>query len=103
MHSSNETPAQSGAPLKALFWPWVRIFVRRIRLSLLQTKTLAQASPLEVICFQSVRKLRLKPSCFEGAKEFLSYANINDATMFPDIQGLANYLRSLLYLGRLTI
>jgi hypothetical protein len=58
--------------------------------------------PVERVCPQTVRKLRLKPGCLEGANEFLSYANINDSTMFPDIQGLANYLRSLLYLGKLT-
>lgn len=60
-------------------------------------------SPVEVLCPKSVKKLRIRPSCINGAKEFLSYANINDSTMFPDIQGLANYLRSLFYLGRLAI
>jgi hypothetical protein len=60
------------------------------------------ASPIDILCPKCIKKLRLKPSCISGAREFLSYANINDATMFPDIQGLANYLRSLFYLGRLT-
>jgi hypothetical protein len=59
--------------------------------------------PVERLCPKSVKKLRLTPACISGAEEFLSYANINDATMFPDIQGLANYLRSLFYLGRLAI
>ena len=56
-----------------------------------------------MLCPTFIRKLRIKPACIAGAKEFLSYANINDATMFPDIQGLANYLRSLFYLGRLAV
>jgi hypothetical protein len=62
-----------------------------------------EPEPLEQLCPACIRKLRITPKCAEGAREFLSYANINDATMFPDIQGLANYLRSLLYLGRLTL
>lgn len=59
--------------------------------------------PVEKLCPAVVQKIRLRPSSIQGAKEFLSYANITDATMFPDIQGLANYLRSLFYLGRLAV
>jgi hypothetical protein len=44
--------------------------------------------PLEEAHPDAIRKIVLRPSCVAGAREFLAYANLNDATVFPDMEGL---------------
>ena len=53
--------------------------------------------PLEIARPDAVRKLTLHQSCAAEAKEFLHHANLNEATVFPDMEGLARYVRSQMY------
>ena len=53
--------------------------------------------PLEESCPEAVCKITLRPACVEGAREFLSHANLNDSTVFPDMEGLVRYVRSQMY------
>jgi hypothetical protein len=53
--------------------------------------------PLENARPDAVRKVVLSPSCAEGAREFLSYSNLNDATVFPDMEGLVRYVRTQMF------
>jgi len=53
--------------------------------------------PLEDTRPDALRKIVLRPSCTAGAKEFLSYSNLNDATVFPDMEGLVRYVRTQMF------
>ena len=50
--------------------------------------------PLENARPDAIRKIILHPSCAAGAREFLAYSNLNDATVFPDMEGLVRYVRT---------
>jgi len=53
--------------------------------------------PLEQVRPDVIRKIVLHPSCVAGAREFLAHANLNDATVFPDMEGLVRYVRTQMY------
>jgi hypothetical protein len=53
--------------------------------------------PLEDVRPDSIRKIILHPSCAAGAREFLDHANLNDSTVFPDMEGLVRYVRTQMY------
>lgn len=53
--------------------------------------------PLETQGGNHVVKLQVSRECIPNAQEFLDYANINEVTMFPDIQGLTGYLRTFFF------
>jgi hypothetical protein len=53
--------------------------------------------PLETVRPDAIRKIVLQPSCVIGAQEFLTYSNLNDATVFPDMEGLVRYVRTQMF------
>jgi hypothetical protein len=50
-------------------------------------------SPIESLCPKAVKRIVLKPKAIEGAHEFLEIANINARTVFPDMFGIADYVK----------
>lgn len=56
------------------------------------------ASPLEEQCPACVRKVVITKAAMAGAWEFLGYANINEFSVFPDIVGLAPYIKNIVKL-----
>jgi hypothetical protein len=55
-------------------------------------------SPLEEQCPTCVRKIVITKTAMNGAWEFLGYANINEFSVFPDIVGLAPYIKHIVKL-----
>jgi len=53
------------------------------------------ASPVERMCPKAIKRILLKRGAIDGAHEFLEIANINARSVFPDIFGVANYVRKL--------
>lgn len=53
--------------------------------------------PLEIARPDAIRKIVLRASCAAGAQEFLAYSNLNDATVFPDMEGLVRYVRTQMF------
>ena len=45
----------------------------------------------------AIQRIVLTSTCLDGAREFLDHANINEVTVFPDIQGLVAYVRSQMF------
>ncbi|MDR0884282.1 MAG: FRG domain-containing protein [Oscillospiraceae bacterium] len=56
----------------------------------------ADTSPIDKLCPDAVYKLVIGSTAVPEIKEFLTDANINEATVFPDIFGLASLLRAKL-------
>ncbi len=52
-------------------------------------------SPIEDLCPNAVRKIRLADSAIQEAHEFLDVANINARTVFPDLYGVADYVKKI--------
>ena len=42
-----------------------------------------------------MKRVVLRQGAIDGAHEFLEVANINPRTVFPDMQGVANYVRQI--------
>ncbi|MGA2919230.1 FRG domain-containing protein [Methanoregula sp.] len=49
--------------------------------------------PIEKICPDCVRKFEIPKDAVLGAKKFLEYANVNDFSLFPDLDGLCRYMK----------
>jgi hypothetical protein len=52
-------------------------------------------SPIERMCPKAVKRIVLKQGAVNGALEFLEVANINARSMFPDMFGVASYVRTI--------
>jgi hypothetical protein len=50
--------------------------------------------PLDDQCEDCVKKVILPRSARSGAREFLTHANLNQFSMFPDMVGLAPFIRT---------
>lgn len=55
-------------------------------------------TPLDEQSGHALCKIVLSPSCTPAAREFLEHSNINEVTVFPDVQGLVAYVRSQMFL-----
>jgi len=53
-------------------------------------------TPIEHLCPNAVKKIYLSRDAIDDANEFLEIANINEYTVFPDMSGVADYIRRLL-------
>lgn len=51
------------------------------------------AAPLEEICKEAIRPVDIPAAARAGAEEFLELAGVNEATVFPDIAGFAQFIR----------
>jgi hypothetical protein len=47
------------------------------------------------MCPKAVKRIVLKQGAINGALEFLEVANINARLMFPDMFGVAGYVRTI--------
>lgn len=52
---------------------------------------------IENLCPKAVKKIVISNKIIPEIKEFLEFANINEFTVFPDLHGISNYIRSLFY------
>lgn len=52
---------------------------------------------IEQLCPKAVTKIVLSKNTIDDANEFLEFANINEFTVFPDINGVSDYIRRMLY------
>jgi hypothetical protein len=52
-------------------------------------------SPIELLCPRAVKRVVLTQMAIDGAHEFLEIANINARTVFPDMLGVADYVRRI--------
>ncbi|MGL6573032.1 FRG domain-containing protein [Aeromonas hydrophila] len=50
-------------------------------------------TPIEILCPKAVMKIVLGAEAIDEAREFLELANINEYTVFPDMNGVADYIR----------
>jgi hypothetical protein len=50
-------------------------------------------APIEELCPNAVKKIALTPKAIEEAQEFLEIANIDARSVFPDMFGIADYVR----------
>jgi FRG domain len=57
-------------------------------------------SPLEALYRKCVRKVEIPPEAVAEAREFLEFADINEFSMFPDLEGLAPFLTRITGLTR---
>jgi hypothetical protein len=53
-------------------------------------------TPIENLCPKAVTKVLLSRDTIDEANEFLEFANINEYTVFPDMNGVADYIRRIL-------
>lgn len=53
------------------------------------------SSPIELLCPKAVKRVVLGQHAIDGANEFLETANITARTVFPDVQGVASYVRKI--------
>jgi hypothetical protein len=53
-------------------------------------------TPIEILCPKAVVKIVLSKKIINDANDFLEFANINEYTVFPDINGVADYIRRML-------
>lgn len=51
---------------------------------------------IEVLCPKAVKKFIISNKVIPEIKEFLEIANINEFTVFPDLQGLSYYIKNML-------
>ena len=51
-------------------------------------------TPIEELCDEGVIKIVLKDKAITEALEFCEIANINEFTVYPDMAGIADYVRS---------
>lgn len=51
---------------------------------------------IETLCPAAVKKIIIADEAIPEIKEFLEIANINEFTVFPDLQGLSTHIRKLL-------
>ena len=50
-------------------------------------------TPIEELCPKAVMKIILSAEAIDEAREFLDIANINEYIVFPDMSGVADYIR----------
>lgn len=50
---------------------------------------------LEMMVPNALKRIDIPPTAIEGAKEFLLLSNVNEYSLFPDLDGLSRYLRNL--------
>ena len=50
-------------------------------------------TPLEKLCPDAIKRIDISRECFPEITEFLDIANITELTVFPDMSGLALYIR----------
>lgn len=53
----------------------------------------ANSEPLDAVCPRWVRRVDIPTEAVEGARRFLGLAGVNEFTIFPDLQGLGQFLR----------
>lgn len=51
--------------------------------------------PIESLCPKAVKKIVVKPNAVVGAQEFLEVANIDARSVYPDMAGIADYVRQV--------
>lgn len=51
--------------------------------------------PIETLCPKAVKKIVITPQAVAGAMEFLEIANIDARSVYPDMAGIADYVRRL--------
>lgn len=49
--------------------------------------------PIETLCPKAVKKIVITPQAVAGAEEFLEIANIDARSVYPDMAGIADYVR----------
>ena len=49
--------------------------------------------PIETLCPKAVKKIVIAPQAVAGAEEFLEIANIDARSVYPDMAGIADYVR----------
>jgi len=54
-------------------------------------------TPIEQLCPKAVLKIKLSKNIINDANNFLDFANINEYTVFPDINGISDYIRRIVY------
>jgi hypothetical protein len=54
-------------------------------------------TPIEQLCPKAVLKIGLSKKIINEANDFLDFANINEYTVFPDINGISDYIRRIVY------
>ena len=52
-------------------------------------------TPIERLCPKAVKRIVLTHAAITEVLDFLETANINEYTIYPDISGIADYLRRL--------
>jgi hypothetical protein len=50
-------------------------------------------TPVERLCSDAVKRVVLTYEAIQEARDFLETANINEYTIFPDLAGIADYLK----------
>jgi hypothetical protein len=51
--------------------------------------------PIETLCPKAVKKIIVTPKAVVGAQEFLEIANIDARSVYPDMAGIADYVRKV--------
>jgi hypothetical protein len=51
--------------------------------------------PIEKLCPKAVKKVIFTPEAINGAREFLEIANIDARSVYPDMAGIADYVRRI--------
>jgi hypothetical protein len=57
------------------------------------------STPLDEACPRWVRKIEIPSDAIPGARRFLEITGLNEYVLFPDLQGLGNFLRERYRLG----
>jgi len=57
------------------------------------------STAIEVLCEKVAKRIVLTGKCLPEALEFLEIANINEYSVFPDMSGIADYVRRAARLG----
>jgi hypothetical protein len=55
-----------------------------------------ELTPIEQLCPRAITKVTVSKDVIDEANDFLEIANINEYTVFPDINGVSDYIRRML-------
>lgn len=101
-------PEDSDFDYKKIYWqkkPFAPIYPIAIQPLFQSDRIIAQkgmftvhgdnTDPIESLCPQAVKKIILTPSAVVGAREFLEIANIDARSVYPDMAGIADYVRQV--------
>jgi hypothetical protein len=53
-------------------------------------------TPIEILCPMAVLKIIIDKKAIDDANDFLEFANVNEYTVFPDINGISDYIRRII-------